>query len=142
LPVRPVYSRAPPYRWLIEVNHRDEKQVIGVGQAQLWSAESVERQPAFAVANYSMLLLAAMNAFGPDELDVLPLPKWEDRRNGSRRSTQRLIQILRHEIRGFALEEVTRTDRPTDFVTSVLPVAKCPEVPVAPVPPIAYVRSG
>jgi len=25
-------------RWQIEVNHRDEKSLLGVGQAQVWSA--------------------------------------------------------------------------------------------------------
>ncbi|MBU0717952.1 MAG: hypothetical protein KJ749_06865, partial [Planctomycetes bacterium] len=41
------------WRWEIEVNHRDEKQIIGVGEAQVRGARSVERQPAFAVACYS-----------------------------------------------------------------------------------------
>jgi hypothetical protein len=41
------------WRWEIEVNHRDEKQIIGVGEAQVRAAQSVERQPAFAVACYS-----------------------------------------------------------------------------------------
>ena len=39
------------WRWDIEVNHRDEKQIIGVGQAQVWSERSVDRQPALAVAS-------------------------------------------------------------------------------------------
>jgi hypothetical protein len=33
------------WRWDIEVNHRDEKQIVGVGQAQVWSPKSVDRQP-------------------------------------------------------------------------------------------------
>ena len=48
------------WRWDIEVNHRDEKQLIGVGQAQVWSRQSVDRQPALAVASYAYLLLAAL----------------------------------------------------------------------------------
>jgi hypothetical protein len=39
------------WRWDVEVNHRDEKQIIGVGQTQVWSPKSVDRQPAFAVAS-------------------------------------------------------------------------------------------
>ena len=32
-------------RWQIEVNHREEKDTIGVGQAQLWNEVSVPKQP-------------------------------------------------------------------------------------------------
>lgn len=130
------------WRWDIEVNHRDEKQIIGVGQAQVWSPESVERQPAFAVANYAMLLLAALNAFGTDDFDVLPLPKWQERLQDERPSTQRLIQILRYETWGLALEEVTRNDRTNDFATGMVPDTKSPELILAPAPPLAYARNG
>src|SRR2546429_925919 len=33
-------------RWQIEVNHRDEKDILGVGQAQVRSAQSIPRHPA------------------------------------------------------------------------------------------------
>jgi hypothetical protein len=52
-------------RWQIEVNHREEKDTLGVGQAQVRSPLSVPRQPALAVASYSALLLAALLTFGP-----------------------------------------------------------------------------
>ena len=32
-------------RWQIEVNHREEKDTLGVGQAQLWSETAVPKQP-------------------------------------------------------------------------------------------------
>ena len=51
-------------RWPIEVNFREEKSTLGVGQAQVWSKQSVARQPAFMVASYSALLLAALQAYG------------------------------------------------------------------------------
>ena len=51
-------------RWQIEVNHREEKDTLGVGQAQLRSPRSVPRQPAFVVAAYSALLLAGLLAYG------------------------------------------------------------------------------
>ena len=47
-------------RWQIEVNHREEKDTLGVGQAQLWNATSVPKQPVLAVAAYSALLLASL----------------------------------------------------------------------------------
>lgn len=65
------------WRWDIEVNHRDEKQLLGVGQAQVRSARSAERAPAFAVACYSMLLIAAANTYGVAAREpVTEIPKW------------------------------------------------------------------
>jgi hypothetical protein len=84
-------------RWQIEVNHREEKDTLGVGQAQLRSVRSVPRQPALIVAAYSALLLAALNAFGPARTEQFAaLPKW--RKHSSRPSCQDLITLLREEL--------------------------------------------
>jgi hypothetical protein len=88
-----------PYfdRWQIEVNHREEKDTLGVGQAQVRSARSVPRQPAFAVAAYSALLLAGILAFGPSRTEAYPaLPKW--RRKADRPSCLDLVTLLRKEM--------------------------------------------
>ena len=45
-------------RWDIEVNFREEKTLLGVGQAQVRNSHSVESVPALQVASYAMLLLA------------------------------------------------------------------------------------
>jgi len=132
------------YLWRrdIEVNHRDEKQIIGVGQAQVRWPKSVDRQPPFAVASYSGLLIGAMIAYGPEGLDkVLPLPKWQDQGARCRLSTHRLVQLLRHEVWGLALEDIA-ADRSTDFVINPMPDTKSPELILAPVPPVAYARTG
>jgi hypothetical protein len=87
------------WRWEIEVNHRDEKQIIGVGQAQVRSPLAVDRQPAFAVASYAILLLAAARAFGTDaRQSALPPPKWQAEQTRPRLSTQELIRQLRSEV--------------------------------------------
>jgi hypothetical protein len=84
-------------RWQIEVNHRDEKTLFGVGQAQVRSSLSVPRHPAFAVASYSMLLLAALHCFGPGRTnDYLDLPKW--RQKSKRPSCLDLLSLLRHDL--------------------------------------------
>lgn len=84
-------------RWQIEVNHREEKDTIGVGQAQLWNPVSVPKQPALAVASYSALLLASLMAFGAARgAAYAPLPKW--RRNARRPSALDLIALLRQEM--------------------------------------------
>lgn len=84
-------------RWQIEVNHREEKDTLGIGQAQVRSTQSVPRQPAFAVAAYSMLLLAGLLLFGPGRTDeYLPLPKW--RKKARRASCLDLVTLLRKDI--------------------------------------------
>jgi DDE superfamily endonuclease len=84
-------------RWQIEVNHREEKDTLGVGQAQLWNATSVPKQPALAVAAYSALLLASLRAFGAERTNAYAeLPKW--RRSARRPSCLDLITLLRKEV--------------------------------------------
>jgi len=84
-------------RWQIEVNHREEKDTLGVGQAQLWNRTSVPRQPAFAVACYNALLLASLQALGAERGKAYAaLPKW--RRRAARPSALDLITLLRREI--------------------------------------------
>lgn len=86
-------------RWQIEVNHRDEKQHIGVVDAQVWNDKSVDRLPAFMVAAYAFLLLAALDAFGPTRTqDYLQPPKWQ-RRTRRRPSCLDLLTKLREEAR-------------------------------------------
>jgi DDE superfamily endonuclease len=84
-------------RWQIEVNHREEKDTLGVGQAQVRSLRSVPRQPAFVVAAYSALLLAGLLAYGATrDTHYLPLPKW--RSHADRPSCLDLIALLRKEM--------------------------------------------
>lgn len=84
-------------RWQIEVNHREEKDTLGVGQAQLWNGRSVPRQPVLAVASYSALLLASLQAFGATRTRAYaPLPKW--RRKARRPSCLDLVTLLRKEM--------------------------------------------
>lgn len=83
-------------RWQIEVNHRDEKDTLGVGQAQLWNVTSVPKQPVLSVAAYSALLLASVQAFGAQRgAAYAPLPKW--RHKAHRPSCLDLITLLRKE---------------------------------------------
>ncbi len=59
-------------RWDIEVNFRDEKTLLGVGQAQVRTEASVESAPALTVAAYGMLLVSAQRAFGDSRDGLLP----------------------------------------------------------------------
>ena len=90
-------------RWNIEVNFREEKILLGVGQAQVRNADSVEALPALPVASYA-LLLATLRAFqGPVKPHLLPPPKWAADTAPRRFSTQRAIQQLPAEVWGRAL---------------------------------------
>ena len=84
-------------RWQIEVAHRDEKTVMGVGQAQVWNDRSVIRQPVFAVAAYALLLLAGIKAYGGQRSSQLPpLPRW--RGQAGRPSCLDLVSALRTQL--------------------------------------------
>jgi DDE superfamily endonuclease len=91
------------WRWEIEVNHRDEKTLLGMGQAQVRAPDSAGSVPAFIAACYAMLLLAGLrHARSHPAADSLPPPRWHQRPR-PRRSTQTLINALRAELWGRAL---------------------------------------
>ncbi len=85
-------------RWDIEVNHRDEKSLLGLGDAQLRSPNSVKRQPQFSVLIYSLLLLASIRAYGAQRTeDYLPIPKWR-KKTERRPSTLDIVSQFRREV--------------------------------------------
>ena len=91
-------------RWGIEVNFREEKTLLGIGQAQVRDAASVESVPALQVASYAMFQLASLHTLdGENQPDLLPAPKWAAAEAKPRFSTQRAISHLRAEVWGRAL---------------------------------------
>jgi hypothetical protein len=86
------------FRWDIEVNNRDEKSLLGVGDAQVRSEKSVESQPQFAVIAASVLVLASLRAYGASRTDdYFELPKW--RKEKIRRpSMLDIVAQFRYEI--------------------------------------------
>jgi len=105
-------------RWDIEVNFRDEKTLLGVGQAQVRNQISVESAPALTVAAYSMLLVSAQQAFSNSPDGLLPQPKWSARSQAPRTSTQQLLHQLRAEVwgRGLGIDSFSgfASNLPTD----------------------------
>jgi hypothetical protein len=89
------------WRWEIELNFRDEKTVLGVGEAQVRIPTAVETLPALIVAAYAFLLLAG--AGDQDKLSALPQPKWRASVPAPRTSTARLIGTFRSELWGKAM---------------------------------------
>lgn len=86
-------------RLQIEYNFRDEKSIIGVGEAQVRNERSVSREPQFTVAVYSALLLASVLAYGDtyeNSRDVLPAWRKKPLRPSCKMLMKELFNELRH----------------------------------------------
>jgi len=84
-------------RWEVEVNFRDEKTLLGVGQAQVRNPDSVQRAPLFLVGCYAILLFCCLGVYGDRRTqDFAPLPKWRTQ-TPLRPSTRDLLVQLRKE---------------------------------------------
>ncbi|HVV72709.1 MAG TPA: transposase [Verrucomicrobiae bacterium] len=93
------------WRWDIEVNFRDEKTILGVGQAQVRTEASNQNAPALAVAAYALLLLAAVQVYGAQgRPETITNPQWYQRKPQQRATTNELINQLRYELWASALK--------------------------------------
>lgn len=88
------------WRWEIELNFRDEKTLIGVGEAQARTKEASSLIPAFIVAAYSYLLIACHATYGFRQPEDLLKPKWQSSKKQCRLTTQKMIGILRVNLWG------------------------------------------
>lgn len=101
----PELLQAYLWRWDIEVNFRDEKTILGVGQAQVRSESSNQSAPALAVAAYAMLLLASVKTYGAEgKPDTFQSPRWYRRKPKARATTHELVNQLRYELWADALQ--------------------------------------
>lgn len=84
------------WRWEIEVNFREEKTLLGMGEAQVRTESAAALAPSFVAAAYGMLHAAAAQADLTQS--GLPLPKWRRNQPPSRASTAALINCLRADL--------------------------------------------
>ncbi|HET6418540.1 MAG TPA: hypothetical protein VFG19_00190 [Geobacteraceae bacterium] len=89
------------WRWEIELNSRDEKTVLGVGEAQMRSKEAVAAVPAFQVAAYAFLILAGTEDSKADS--ILLQPKWRTGSQTQRVTTTNMIGMMRSQLWGKAM---------------------------------------
>ncbi|PZX52793.1 hypothetical protein LV84_03403, partial [Algoriphagus ratkowskyi] len=82
-----VLLQAYLWRWEIEVNFKDEKTIMGCGQAQVRTKEACTKAPAFVAATYSLLMLASQIA----KSQVLPRPKWYKMKKSVRVTTGEIL---------------------------------------------------
>lgn len=88
-------------RWQIEVEHRDLKSGLGVGQAQVWNDKSVARLHAAHVALWSMVKLAALRSFGLLRNEHYPRrPAWYPQEPDDRASQRDIVQALQADLGG------------------------------------------
>jgi len=92
------------WRWEIEVNFRDEKTILGSGNAQVRTEQSVANIPAFIAAIYSFLLVAAHKTYRKvDRSKILPRPIWYKAKQEQRLSTSEILNLLRSQLWSKAL---------------------------------------
>lgn len=87
------------WRWGIETNFRDEKTLLGTGQAQVRNPVSVKAVPEMMAASYALLLLAGIKLWGVKGIPQREnIPKWQSTCLKFRASTGDLIKQLRSEL--------------------------------------------
>jgi hypothetical protein len=125
------------WRWGIEVNFRDEKTLLGAGQAQVRTAASNQHLPAVIVAAYALLWTSALRlhrqpATEPSSSSLTP-PRWRRHtRDGTPLpSTGDLLRTLRFEHWSRALRPGTFYDFVTTHPSSAKPQKLEPSLPGA-----------
>lgn len=86
------------WRWEIEVNLRDEKTLLGCGEAQVRNPNSAEKVPAFTVAMYAMIHLAAQKSLKTRDGSILPRAAWDPAKENQRLSTCEITNLLRAQL--------------------------------------------
>ena len=97
------------WRWEIELNFRDEKTLLGVGEAQVRGASAVEKVPQLMVASYAFLLLACEQVLAANP-GALKRPKWRRADPTARVTTNQCISHLRNQLWAQAISQNHLTD--------------------------------
>lgn len=99
------------WRWGIEVNFREEKTLIGTGEAQVRSAAATQHLPAMTVASYALLWVAALQLHERGQSQrAVPPPKWRVQARGDPAAlptSGELIRQMRYEAWAGALRPGT-----------------------------------
>jgi hypothetical protein len=92
------------WRWEIEVNFREEKTMLGCGQAQVRNPLSAESLPAFTAAMYGLLHIANHRTHRGGTPTLLPRLKWYAKKEAERTTTGDLLNNLRAQLWAKATE--------------------------------------
>ena len=120
------------WRWDIEVNFREEKTLVGAGQAQVRAPASVEGVPALAVGAYALLQLAALDTYGDTgQPESVPLPRWRRGHPPARATTGGLLSQLRYELWASALRPESLAGFASPTIPDTKPGKLLPQLPSA-----------
>ena len=86
------------WRWEIEVNFREEKSMLGAGQAQVRNPNSSATFPAFIAATYAMLHIASHRSYQKANNITIPRPKWYQKKLENRITTGDLLNNIRAQL--------------------------------------------
>lgn len=86
------------WRWEIEVNFREEKSILGCGQAQVRTETPVEKIPAFIVAVYAFIQLAAYKIYTVKNGSQLPRTKWYKKHKSTRITTGDILNTFKTQL--------------------------------------------
>lgn len=86
------------WRWEIEVNFREEKTLLGCGQAQVRTQSPVEKAPSFIVAVYAMIQLAAYKDHIAGNGVQLPRAKWYPMGKLKRNTTGDILNTFKTQL--------------------------------------------
>jgi hypothetical protein len=116
------------WRWGIEVNFREEKTLLGVGNAQVRTPSSNRHLPAVIVAAYALMWTAALRMNHRGELPhIVRPPRWRKatHHTGDLPSTGDLLRTLRSEIWATSVCSATFDH----FVNAPIPYTKSNKLP-------------
>lgn len=111
------------WRWEIELNFRDEKTLMGVGEAQARTKEASSLIPPFIVAAYSYLQIACHKTYGFSEPKKFVKPKWQLNKTERRLTTQKMIGLFRANLWGKEMGVSNFSDfmtKTSSFMKSIL----------------------
>ena len=111
------------WRWEIELNFRDEKTLLGIGQAQVREKNAASRVPAFLVAAYSYLQISIHKEYGFKQPEAILNPKWQTNKKYKRFTTQKMIGLFRAQLWSEALginNLSSFKDKSTSFMKPIL----------------------
>jgi hypothetical protein len=117
------------WRWEIEVGFRDQKTLLGMGEAQVRTQAAAPLLPAFVALCYGLLILAAHR--GRIDATGIPLPRWRSAEPPTRVTTTQLLSRVRTEMWQRALrltstgfdDAIERLRSPQNTLTSLASAA-------------------
>lgn len=87
------------WRWQIEVNFRDQKSLLGMEEASVWTSGAIKTLPRLIAISYAFMQLSFTKQ-GTKTKPVHKLPKWRGSTPPKRLSTGMMISELRNQIWG------------------------------------------